>query len=585
MQAIRPLLYWLLFVLVLFTIHTHQLWMERTRLSFSMTLDGSPDVFEALPTLDGRPFISGERLSLFSHVFAITDPKVEPFSTNVFIWYGEHDLGRINLKRAHGTLAIHSTSLAARIDIRGPEFALTLTNSTGTTVSVPTGRYTVDAQYVYWHETGEVLVSMNAQSARTFAPPFGDLELTCNQTGASFQLLRANNDLVEQGDLPRIIHELPQGDYKVVAWHHGNRKDEMPAIKAGATNHFEIKFQYGTAVLESDPSGATVTAGNEREYGVTPLTLSELTPGKWQFSFAKDGYETAAASVEITAQTTNFFRTNMLSLDYTRSIAAARQYLASAEYEGALSAASDALRSKPDDAQAAALQRKARGLKDLKQAEGLGEQGNYTAAIATLDTALKLIPENQRARTLLAEYKDRESEKEEKVRQVRLNRPREVFTKRLALNPDSAFFESHEIKTNKKAAEVSKAILAALRDREPSFTIGLHTSTAPEVTEIVAKRESLGQARICVIVVGQTTDEETQILFEVMEYKIDVASKILGTLFNAQAFGAQNTAKPVQAAHIPLHPSRVGQLTDKMKAQIAEGVRIVSEKIQTAVGS
>ena len=57
-----------------------------------------------------------------------------------------------------------------------------------------------------------------------------------------------------------------------------------------------------------------------------------------------------------------------------------------------------------------------------------------------------------------------------------------------------------------------------------------------------------------------------------------------GTLLNVTG-NAQNKANHPQAdVHTPLHPSRVGQLTDKMKAQIEEGIRITTERIQRAIG-
>jgi hypothetical protein len=40
----------------------------------------------------------------------------------------------------------------------------------------------------------------------------------------------------------------------------------------------------------------------------------------------------------------------------------------------------------------------------------------------------------------------------------------------------------------------------------------------------------------------------------------------------------------VTTSFIPLHPSQGGVLTDKMKAQIEEGKRIIEERIRGAIG-
>jgi len=42
MRGLRPIFYWLLLVLVLFGIRTHQRLMEQTRLAFSLSLQGRP---------------------------------------------------------------------------------------------------------------------------------------------------------------------------------------------------------------------------------------------------------------------------------------------------------------------------------------------------------------------------------------------------------------------------------------------------------------------------------------------------------------------------------------------------------------
>ncbi|HTQ50952.1 MAG TPA: hypothetical protein VMJ12_09600, partial [Candidatus Acidoferrales bacterium] len=97
LRVLRPLLWWLILVLALFAIRTHQRLLEQTRLRFSVTLQGQP--VDALATLDGTLAFSNQKIPLGGHIFSITCPKAESFTTNLFIWYGPHDLGRIKLKR------------------------------------------------------------------------------------------------------------------------------------------------------------------------------------------------------------------------------------------------------------------------------------------------------------------------------------------------------------------------------------------------------------------------------------------------------------------------------------------------------
>ena len=144
-HVLRPLLWWLILVLVLYGIRTHQRLMETTRIDFTVTMQGQPQ-YEASTTFDGKPIISGQKIPLGNHTFTVTLPKGEPFSTNLFVWYGDHNFGMIDLKRTMGTLSVTADPPAPFIFIRGPEWSVTLTNSSGLTTSVPTDQYSVESR-------------------------------------------------------------------------------------------------------------------------------------------------------------------------------------------------------------------------------------------------------------------------------------------------------------------------------------------------------------------------------------------------------------------------------------------------------
>src|ERR1700692_2996600 len=126
LRILRPFCWWVLLVLALLAVHQHQLAMERTRLYCSVTMYETTIIDDAVGTLDGHQISSGENISLGSHQFTITEPKAERFSTNFFAWYGRHDFGKINLKRAMGILNVTAAPAARVIAITGPEFSLTL---------------------------------------------------------------------------------------------------------------------------------------------------------------------------------------------------------------------------------------------------------------------------------------------------------------------------------------------------------------------------------------------------------------------------------------------------------------------------
>jgi hypothetical protein len=76
------------------------------------------------------------------------------------------------------------------------------------------------------------------------------------------------------------------------------------------------------------------------------------------------------------------------------------------------------------------------------------------------------------------------------------------------------------------------------------------------------------------IVVGQTKDDESQILFKVLEYQrhrsLDMSVPI--------------TQLPVSEKLIPLTAARFPEMTDKVKAQLQAGVSNVTAIIQGVIG-
>jgi hypothetical protein len=185
MRALRPLVWWAVLVLCLFAYHTHERLSEQTRIAFTIDLEGKPVGYEASAMLDGRPFVSGQWVAIGSHRFAVSHQKGEPFSTNLFIWYGEHDFGAISLKRIRGVLALEAKPAVTRLSIVGPEFSLTLTNSAGVTSSVPTDVYRVDAHWANHDETKQVTVTSGTLNSLRLAPALGAVTFESDPSGAT----------------------------------------------------------------------------------------------------------------------------------------------------------------------------------------------------------------------------------------------------------------------------------------------------------------------------------------------------------------------------------------------------------------
>jgi len=304
------------------------------------------------------------------------------------------------------------------------------------------------------------------------------------------------------------------------------------------TNEVPLDFVLGAARLESVPAGAEVHTPDGSNLGQTPLDVPDMPPQTAQFNLSLQGYEPVSVTVDIMADQTTTVRTNLLSVRFLQAVGEARQYLKVGNDDRALQAAVEALSLKPDDGEALALQA----------------------------TAMEHLNVNR-------QHADAERQRSEAERQrvERLKRPRMVFDALCGKNPDAQLFSEHEMKTSGTAKDVEAAIVKSLQAAPLGYDIVSDESVPPDCYQMTASDTfSLGilggTERLCLLVVGQTKDDETQILYKVVEYRIQ------HTLVNFQ-----DTRQL-----IPMHPSRM-QMDELNQLHVQEGIRLVKERIQKAI--
>jgi hypothetical protein len=487
------------------------------------------------------------------------------------------------LKRAKGKLTVTASPPAPLISIQGPEFGITLTNSTGLDTVVPTDEYTVTAEYRHWSESRRVIVFSQTGSEWKIAPRFGVLDLTCNQDGATFQLTGTDGTLVETGEFPSQISDLPQGSYQLKAWHHNHQWNKSAPVVAGMTNTCRIEFQYGSAVLNTTPSGATVTTADGRDAGVTPLTLTELQPGVWKFNLRLDNYEPATASLEISANQTNTLHTNLVSQSYTSSMRAARQSINARAYDDASRFLNDALRAQPNDAAATALLKQTDSLGSIVRATTLGKQGDYIAGIKELEKALTAMPNDEKTKQMLADFKQHEPEQRAQLERENSETLTNVFNEFTSNISGATFVERHEVTASESAQNLRTALVHQFTAVEPVFRIS-HSGWTNETFFMDFDQEVSGGGRMCMIVGEQIKEGETRILFKNIEYKSDaVGLRILGSILNATTTTLNGRTVKYQSNFHPIDPTET-KLSESDKTRLAEGTRIVTERIQHAIG-
>ena len=593
-RAIRPLIWWSIMVLLMFAYRTHQRLTAKTRLSFEPTLAGISTSYESEAAIDGKLARSGQQISIGWHTLTIKHPKTKSFSTNLFVWYGENELGQILLERATGTLAINAMPAAHSLTIRGPEFSVTLTNTPGSTLAVPTDPYIIEATYKYWHRREEVMVRAGQTSPQSFTPKLGMLRIDASHADATYELRDDRGTRLEFGSLPATLPELPAGNYQLTARRKRDRREMPVMVNANLTNLMRVEYIYGAAMIESDPPGAMVTSGGS-ELGVTPLTLSELKPGSFEFTLRLNDYEDIASSLISTANQTNSFRTNLVSRFYTRAIKRANQFYADKNFDRAVEAATEALTYKADDVEAKRLQRDATGHAHLARAESLGGQGDYTAAIKAANAAVKTLDQSVYAKTLLADLTRREQERVEaeqrrqaelaeqkrkqeeaeqavRQRQQNINRLSMRFYELNRTYSNQEAFSRHELVATNEAQSAATKINSALVGGQPAFEIVKYEWPQADTFTIQARHKIGIGYRECLIVGGNVHPGEMHVLYKVFEYENPPELKLLNGFLSATT-SIKITSQDPQVEQ---------KKAERFQLRVKEGVELVKGRIGSA---
>lgn len=594
-RVCRPLLLWFVAFIALWGYTLHHHFLRQTRLAAAVSFQGKRIGYEAEIFLDGSPHRFGELVSLGRHQLTVRNPKAVTFQTNLFVWYGRRELGEIVLKRAKGILSVSAVPIAERLTIRGPEFSIVLTNSAGFTSSVPTDRYVVEASYKYWKEIEGVTVSTDATANHKIAPRLGTLTVGASHADISYELRKSDRTLMESGTLPVTIAGLSESSgYQLLSERKTDQQSQIVAVNGGTTNTVKVEFVYGTAIIESEPAGATVLR-NGREIGTTPLTLPEVNLGSFEFTLHLAEFETVSGTLTIAANETNSFHTNLISRYFTLAMASARQYYANADYDRALKAATEALKHKAGDAEATGLQREAKTMGHLVRAEALALRGDFTNAISEANLALTTTPDSKQAKELLADYTNREQQRIEAVRkreaelaeqerqrrererieQLAQQRIRELHDGFAAANrpyENASLFSSYELIATNDVRKVGNAINSALTSKQPAFGNLKMNWLYPHIFMIEA-RQTIGIGyRACLILGTQVRENEVRIQFKVFEYEHPPDLKLLGGLFQL------STAINVTSQD----PNVEAQKAERFRQRVKEGIELLKGRIQGA---
>ncbi len=592
LRVCRPLLLWLAVFFSVLAYQWHLRLLQRTRLLATVYLSGKEVRYSARATLDGKPYDFGELVALGQHDLIIQCPKADNFRTKIFVWYGECNLGEIQLRRSKGWLDIAATPAAASVKIMGPELQTNFADVTAETVTVPTDTYTVTAVYRYF--TLERLISVDRQSLIcSFAPDVGVLQAEAVQPGTHFELRRVedsqmNRRILEQGELPATVTPLEVGKYRLRASYRGAFKDHTVEITAHQTNRLGIDFPLGKIALETTPAGATVRDREGHEYGITPLTLEEMPIGLWRGEVILTNYTPISVAIEVLEKATATFQTNLTRLTFAKAMQLTDQqrHLADPDFEALIEAWANALQDDPGNSVASNMLNNVRTGQTLRVAENKFKHGDFAGALQAAEAALTIMPDNLQAQHLADQSKKTMQDNQAKADAIRSKeegdrrretmalkerRPREYFNELMRTIPNNAMFQEKELKVRGGIEGLRTKIAEELSSGLLKYNIEENKQPFEEGFMIRGKMNMLDGWRRCYLVGGQTSDREVTLRFKVFEYTWP-SELAISALINRPS---EDKGIPINSSHL------IPQLIELRRSQ---GIQFVTDRIRKAEG-
>ncbi|MEO6568065.1 MAG: TonB family protein [Opitutaceae bacterium] len=224
------------------------------------------------------------------------------------------------LANARGSVVIRSDPPGATAVVGG----LPARPTPATFGDIKIGKHPVTVSLPYHDDVKfEVEITENA----TTEPPTvrltritGTMEVTSDPAGANYEVRPANvlvvpPDARRTGQTPATLNDLAAGEYTVTISRDGwAPHTENITVGRNGTAKVAWAFQNGIVRISSTPEGATVTRNGTR-LGVTPLTLSDQTPGDARFELSLPEHEPATLSGKVESGKTLSFTAPMLSVD------------------------------------------------------------------------------------------------------------------------------------------------------------------------------------------------------------------------------------------------------------------------------
>lgn len=270
--------------------------------ALDLQLDGKPLPLGVIPvvTMNGKPFHSGDKVSVGHNSLSIVLNNAEPINRNVWTFWGANDLGSISLITFKGNLKLTITPSATTFELRQGADSIRSGIAPTTLSDVPVGDYELLVSCGSYKESKSVTIAKGENAPLNIILQLANIVLESSPTDADYLLLckgGVDNGVKWPGKLPTVISNVPFGTYDCTisrkGWDIGS---SITIDKAGVITNL-TEFPYGSIEVTSEPTGLTVST-NGVGIGKTPITLQELKPASYNLTIS-DGENDLAADVNV----------------------------------------------------------------------------------------------------------------------------------------------------------------------------------------------------------------------------------------------------------------------------------------------
>jgi len=285
------------FTAVSLVVAAHVALLNRTTLSFSVTVDGKPLSLSESPvaTLDEQPFASAEKIRIGRHKLSISLPNAESLQRQFWTFYGTNNLGNLNLESSKGSLHISVEPLPALVRLEQNGQVFHRTNAPLILEALPVGDYMAIVRREDYEERLPLKIQRHEARETHIKLKIGTAQLSSEPPDAEYEL--SGHGKLWRGKVPVRLENIPAGTFVFSAMRQGRAIQREISIKAGELTSEQLQFPYGSIEVDSLPSGLAVSVGGTPR-GTTPETLQQIMPGSYTLT-ATDGENNLSVTVSV----------------------------------------------------------------------------------------------------------------------------------------------------------------------------------------------------------------------------------------------------------------------------------------------